>query len=244
MPAPHESQPVSTRLAVARGLKAAVSSVFLFVITVTYIGFGALVHDFGFSLFWAWLSTLLIWAAPAQVILATALGSGAPLVETAITVGLSSVRLLPMVVALLPIIKRPDMRSRQLVLPAHFIAISMWVETMRLAPGVARQNRIAFACGIGSGLMGASLVATAFGFYLAALLPVVFAAAAIFITPMSFLISVVRNSRLMCEWLSLVLALIIGPVLAYSEVRLDLLWTGIIAGTLAYAAQRVRMAMS
>ncbi len=171
MSAPPEAAPVATMAAFARGLKAAFTSVFVFVITVTYIGYGALVHDFGFSLPWAWLSTLLIWAAPAQVILVTALGSGAPLFETAITVGLSSVRLLPMVVALLPIIKRPGMRSWQLVLPAHLIAISMWIETMRLAPGVARENRIAFSSGIGIGLIGASFVATAFGFYLAALLP-------------------------------------------------------------------------
>ena len=236
--------PMSTPAAFLRGLRVAVTSVFLFVVTVTYVGYGALVHDFGFSLPWAWLSTLLIWAAPAQVILVTALGSGAPLVETAITVGLSSVRLLPMVVALLPIIKRPDVGSWRMVLPAHLIAISMWVEAMRLAPGIARENRIAFSSGIGIGLITASLVATAIGFYLAALLPAVFAAAAIFITPMSFLISVVRNSRLLCEWLALGLALVIGPILAYNEVRLDLLWTGIVAGTIAYVAQRVRGAMS
>jgi predicted branched-subunit amino acid permease len=244
MPAPPNAVPVATLAAFARGLKAAVTSVFLFVITVTYIGYGALTHDFGFSLPWAWLSTVLIWAAPAQVILVTALGSGAPLFETALTVGLSSVRLLPMVVALLPILKRPGMSSWRLVLPAHLIAISMWIETMRLAPGVVRENRMAFGCGIGVGLLATSLLATAIGFYLASLLPAVFAAAAIFITPMSFLISVMRNSRVLCEWLALGFALIIGPILAYSEVRLDLLWTGIIAGSLAYAAQRVREAMS
>src|SRR6185312_2178317 len=73
MSAPPEAAPVATMAAFARGLKAAFTSVFVFVITVTYIGYGALVHDFGFSLPWAWLSTLLIWAAPAQVILVTAL---------------------------------------------------------------------------------------------------------------------------------------------------------------------------
>jgi predicted branched-subunit amino acid permease len=240
MSAPSESAPVATPVAFARGLKAAATSVFVFVISVTYIGFGALVHDFGFSLVWAWLSSALMWAAPAQVILVTALGSGSPLIETAVTVGLSSVRLLPMVVALLPILKRPGMRSWQLALPAHFIAVSMWVEAMRLAPGVARENRIAFSAGIGIGLMSASFAATAFGYYLAALLPTVFAAAAIFITPMSFLVSVTRNSRLLCERLALVLGLIIAPVLAYNQVGLDLLWTGILGGSIAYAVQRFR----
>jgi predicted branched-subunit amino acid permease len=235
---------VSTSSAFVHGLRAAATSVFVFVVTVTYIGYGALAHDFGFSLPWAQLSTILIWAAPAQVILVTALGSGAPLFETALTVGLSSVRLLPMVIALLPIIRGERTGPWRLVLPTHLISISTWVEAMRLAPAVARENRIAFASGIGIGLLATGMVATAIGFYLAAFLPAVFAAAAIFITPMSFLISVVRNSRILCERLALVLALIIGPVLAYSDVRLDLLWTGIIAGSIAYAVQRVRTAMS
>jgi predicted branched-subunit amino acid permease len=236
--------PISTPAAVLRGLRAAATSVFLFVVSVTYVGFGALVHDFGFSLGWGELSTVLMWAAPAQVILVTALGSGAPLLETAITVGLSSVRLLPMVVALLPLIRGTRTRSWGLVLPAHLIAISMWVEAMRLAPGIARDNRLAFCAGIGFGLLGVAMIATAFGFYLSAVLPAVFAAAAIFITPMSFTISMVRNSRTLFEGLAFGLALIIGPLLAYHAVRLDLLWTGIIAGSLGYLAHRLRRALS
>jgi predicted branched-subunit amino acid permease len=237
-------EPMAALAAFLRGLRVAATSVFLFVITVTYVGFGALCHDFGFSLGWAELSTLLMWAAPAQVILVTALGSGAPLIETAITVGLSSVRLLPMVVALLPLVRGLRTPAWRLVVPAHFIAVSMWVEAMRFAPDVPRENRLSFCGGIGVGLLAAAQIATAVGFYLSALLPAVFAAAAIFVTPMSFLVSVVRNSRMLLERLAFALALVIGPLLALNEVKLDLLWTGIVAGTIAYAVHRVRTALS
>ena len=47
------------------GLRAAVTSVFVLVLFGTYIGIGALAHDFGFSVLWVVLSTLLVWAAPA-----------------------------------------------------------------------------------------------------------------------------------------------------------------------------------
>ena len=50
---------------------------FCLVLIGTYVGIGALAHDYGFSLGWALLSTLLVWAGPAQVILVSALGSGA-----------------------------------------------------------------------------------------------------------------------------------------------------------------------
>ena len=236
------SKTPSSVSAFLEGFKTASTSVFVFVLLVTYIGFGALAHDFGFSVGWAMLSTALIWAGPAQVILVTALGTGTTLIESALAVCLSSVRLLPMVVALLPLIKRPEMPSRKLILPSHFISISVWIEAMRLAPGLPREYRLAFCNGIGAGLIVPSVIATAAGFYLSAALPLVFGAAAMFITPMSFLVSTARNSRLLLERMALGLGLVIGPVLVFYKVGLDLLWTGIIGGSIAYAIHRLRAA--
>ena len=73
-------------------------------------------------------------------------------------------------------------------------------------------------------------------------LPAVLAAALLFITPLSFMISVLRNSREIFEKLAFVLGLVIGPVLAYQAVELDLMWTGIIGGLLAYGFDRLRRA--
>ena len=232
----------SAAVAFFLGARTAATSVFMFVITVTYIGFGALIHDYGLPVFWGMLSTVLIWAGPAQVILATTLGSGTALIEGALAVGLSSVRLLPMVVALLPMVRREDTRAWQLIVPVHFMAVSVWVEAMRLAPGIPREQRIPFCNGIGTMLLSTGVVATAIGYYLSAALPALFGAAAMFITPLSFLVSAARNSRLLLEKAALVLGLAIGPALAYGKVELDLLWTGIIGGSVAYAIGRWRRA--
>src|SRR5689334_25083200 len=106
----------SASAAFVRGLRAAWRSVFAYVLFGTYIGIGALAHDFGFSVGWMVLSTLLIWAAPAQVILVSTLGS-ASLIDTALAVTLSSVRFMPMVVALLPMLRDAETRPRHLLLP-------------------------------------------------------------------------------------------------------------------------------
>jgi hypothetical protein len=37
--------------------------------------------------------------------------------------------------------------------------------------------------------------------------------------------------------------LVIGPLLAYANIGLDLLWTGIIAGSCAYGVHRLRGAL-
>src|SRR5215208_381546 len=140
-------------IAFVQGLLASFRSVFTLVLIGTYVGIGALAHDYGFSIAWVLVSTTLMWAGPAQVILISALGTGAALFEVGLAVCLSAVRFLPMVVSLLPLVRGPETRSRDLLLPAHFTAASMWVESFRLLPPLPRERRVAFANGLGLGFM-------------------------------------------------------------------------------------------
>jgi predicted branched-subunit amino acid permease len=188
------------------------------------------------------MTSASVWAGPAQVILVSALGAGAAPVEVAIAVSLSSVRLLPMVISLLPLIRRHATRKRDLLLPAHLTAVSMWIEALRLLPAVPREQRIAFANGLGLSFMLAAQIGGGIGYYLATSLPPLLSAALLFLTPMSFLISTTRNCRLLSDWLALGFGLMLGPVLALWQVGLDLLWTGIVGGSVAYAIYRLREA--
>jgi hypothetical protein len=239
---PADGAPRSAIAAYFDGVRAASHSVFAYVLFGNYIGIGALSHEFGFSVGWMMLSTVLIWAAPAQVLLISTLGS-ATLLEVALAVTLSSSRFLPMVVALLPQLKTSRTRQYHLLLPAHLTAISVWVEAMRLLPTVPRHQRLAFANGLGTGLLASATTASAVGFYLAAQLPPLFAAALLFLTPLSLLMSASRNSRMLIDRMAFGLGLVVGPVLAAQHVKLDLMWTGVIAGSVAYAVHRLREAM-
>ena len=224
------------------GVTSALTSVFVLVLTGTYIGIGALAHNFGFSSWWLAASTLLVWAAPAQVILISALGNGAPLAEAAIAVSLSSIRMFPMVVALLPLLRGKSTRTRNLLLPTHFTSVSMWVESLRLLPALPNERRVAFCNGLSIGYQGTAVTAGFVGFYLAAGLPPLLAGMLLFLTPMSFLCSTARNARQLVDGLALLLGLAVEPVLTHFHVGLDLMWTGIGAGTFAYLLHRVREA--
>lgn len=236
-----QSSPFSAYL---RGLCATWTSVFSYVLFGTYMGIGALAHDFGFSIAWAIASTLLIWAGPAQVVLISTLGAGATMFESAIAVCLSSVRLLPMVVALLPMLKRPGLPTWKLLLPAHFTAVSMWVEALRLLPKQSREDRIAFCNGLGTGYLFTAMTATITGFYLAARLPPLMSAGLLFLTPLAFLMSTLRNSRMLVDLLALGFGLVLGPLFAWWQFELDLMWSGIAAGSAAYLIHRVRQALA
>jgi len=232
----------STAAAFFGGVKSAWTSVFFLVLAGTYIGMGALAHDYGFSSWWLALSSMLVWAAPGQVILISSLGLGAPPIEGAIAVGLSAIRLFPMVVALLPLLRGPETRTRDLLLPTHFTSVSMWVESLRLLPGMPRERRIAFCNGLSVGYMGTAVSFGFVGYYLAAGLPPLFAGTLLFLTPLSFLISTARNAKAMVDRLALLLGLVIGPLLTIWHVGLDLMWTGMVGGSLAYGFHRLRRA--
>src|SRR5689334_3000217 len=89
-----------------RGMRAGLTLPGL-VLASAFIGFGSLAREEGFSLAEVSFMTLTVWALPAVVVLIGAIKSGATLFGAAFAVALSSVRLMPMVVALVP-----EMRAR------------------------------------------------------------------------------------------------------------------------------------
>jgi hypothetical protein len=56
---------------------------------------------------------------------------------------------------------------------------------------------------------------------------------------MAILMSSARNARTLLDQLAFGLGLVIGPVVAAQKIGLDLMWTGLIAGTLAYVIDRL-----
>lgn len=220
--------------AFAWGMSAVTSTVLALVLFATYLGIGALAHDTHFSLLWALASTVLIWAGPAQIILISTLGSGATAVQAAIAVTMSAIRLFPMVVSVLPLLRTPQTKRRHLMLAAHFIAVTLWVECYRLLPQVPRERRIVFTHGLGCGLLTVCMIATTLGYELAAKLPPLFAAAILLLTPLAFLLSTARNCKQISDMLALALGLALYPVVARFNTGIDVLISGMAAGSIAY----------
>jgi predicted branched-subunit amino acid permease len=210
------------------------------VLFATYLGIGALAHDSHFSLGWVLGSTLLVWAGPAQIILISTLGSGATAVQAAIAVTVSAIRLFPMVVSVLPMMRTPQTKRRHLILVAHLTAVTLWVECFRFLPQVPRERRIAFIQGLGCGLVCVCLVANTIGYLLAASLSQLFAAAILMLTPLAFLFSTARNSRTLADVSALLLGLVLYPVAALLNSGLDILVSGVVAGTIAYGVHKWR----
>ena len=216
------------------GMRSVGSTILTLVLFATYLGIGALAHDTHFRLGWALASTLFVWAGPAQIILISTLGSGATIIQAAIAVTVSAIRLFPMVVSVMPMMRTPQTKRRELVLVAHLTAVTLWVECFRFLPHVPRDRRIAFIHGLGSGLVSVCLVATTVGYGLAANLSPLLGAAILMLTPLAFLFSTARNCREPADFVALALGLALFPLASMLNSGVDILISGVSAGTIAY----------
>ena len=77
---------------------------------------------------------------------------------------------------------------------------------------------------------------------IAAGLPPLLAAGLSRLTPLSFLVSSARNCRQLLDYCAFTFGVVLGQLLAWYQLGLDLMWSGIIGGVAAYGIHRVREA--
>ena len=220
------------------GTYAAATSVQGLVLFASMVGFGGLCRDIGFPLGAALLSTLMVWALPAQVLVVGGYAAGSAAAVIALAVGLSSIRMFPMTAAIMPYLRGRSTSIAAQFLAAHFVAVTAWIEGMRRLPGMAAEARLPFFFGLGGLLILSATLATLIGFFLAGTLPRSLAMGLLFLTPLSFLIQLSHNARDLVDRLALVFGLALAPVFAEFGGRLDLLWTGLVGGAAAWGVHR------
>jgi predicted branched-subunit amino acid permease len=209
------------------------------VVALSLVGVGSLAHDAGFPAGAAVLSTLLVWAAPAQVILFAGVGAGTALPALAVAIGLSSIRFLPMTMTILPLIRRPGQGVAFQALAAHYVAMTLWVEGQRRLPGIPPEDRPAYFLGFGNACIGLCCASTALGYHLVGALPLALAAAILFMTPVFFSIALVAGARGRGDWAALGLGAALAPLATWLVGRdVDLLVAGLVGGTAAYLVGR------
>lgn len=224
-----------------RGVTSVVSVPAL-ILMAAFVGFAGLARESGLSLAEAIFMTGTVWALPSMVVLVGAMTAGTAMPAAAIAVALSAVRLMPMTVALVPVLRGPKTKRWQLLLLSHFVAVTAWVYAMMHLPKMPRDARVPFYAGFGSTLTLMNMAVTALSYQLIGTLPLLLTAALFLLTPVYFLLSMWAASKLASDKLAMVLGLVLGPVFHVWLPGLDLLWTGLVGGTLAYGAMRAKRA--
>ena len=225
--------PLSTSAAFARGLRLVVS-VPAFVLFSTSIGFGALARDGGFDLAHAVFMSATMFALPNQVVLVDQLARGATLAGAALAVTLTAVRLMPMTVTLVPLLRGTRRRLLLETLAVHFIAISTWIEGHRRLPGLPPDLRLPHHFGVGAAMASMIVLGTISGYVLVSGLPPIVNAALLFTTPLYFFLSLISTSQSRMDLAAVAIGCALAPALYLVVPGFDLLATGLVGGTLAF----------
>jgi predicted branched-subunit amino acid permease len=209
------------------------------VLGATFIGFGSLVRQSGLSVWQGLASTASTWALPGQIAMAELYGVGASTLAIVVAVSLTAIRLLPMTVALVPLVRDRRAPRWRLFLAAHFIAVTVWTGAMRACPGLPVEERVPYLTGYGLLLMSVTLVSTATGHVLADSLPDVVALGLVFINPIYFMLVFTADVRDRAKVMALGAGAAMGPLLHLLSPDYGLLLTGLVAGTAAFAMDRL-----
>lgn len=201
----------------------------------SFVGFSGLAIESDITMGQAVFMTLTIWALPAKVVLIGAITAGSSLAAAALAVALSSVRLMPMVVALLPELKGPRSRKITLLFLSHFVAVTAWVMGMEQLRHIPRDLRTSYFAGIGVTLVLTNACVVALIYMLSASFPPLLFAALFMLTPMYFITSLWRSSREQAGKVALIAGLFIFPLMHTIAPGYDLLLTGLAGGGVAFA---------
>lgn len=243
MPMSSENAPFSLGLATRWrwylcGVRAAFSVPGL-ILASAFIGFGGLAKEAGLSLAQTVFMVGMVWALPAKVVLVGAILSGASLPAAALAVALSSIRLTPMVVALVPELRGPNTPRWVLYVLSHFVAVTSWVLAMERLRGIPRDMRTSYYAGLGSTLVLVNMVVVAAVYLLAGNLPPSASAALLLLTPMYFLTSVWGSARERAGHVAMATGIVLGPLFHVVVPGFELLGAGLVGGCAAFAFHKL-----
>ncbi len=207
-----------------------------------FIGFTGLARDAGFTLAQTEFMVFTIWALPSKVVLVGAVLAKSSLLATFAAVCLSSFRLMPMVVVIVPEMKTEKTRKRTLYMLSHFVAVTAWVMAFARFPTVPKNYRTSFFAGLVTVLVGSNMLLAVIVYEVADDMPPLISAALIFITPLYFLFSLWGSARERASHYAMIAGFALTPLFHIFLPQIDILGAGIIGGLLAYFTARTAKA--
>jgi len=220
----------------ARGI----ASIPALVLMSSFIGFAGFAREAGFSLGETVFMVGTIWALPSHLVLVGGVIADASIFATLIAVLLASVRLMPMVMAQMPLLRGKNTSKWTLLFLAHFIAITSWVFLQERYEKVPQDARAAFFAGFAITISSICTVLVGITYTLAGTFPPILAAALFFLTPVYFLTSLWRAAWLLSDKWAMVLGLVLGPLFHIIAPDVDILLAGGIGGVAAFAIHRMQ----
>lgn len=208
------------------------------ILFITFFAYGALVSGSNLPLEVGIGLTIFVFAIPGQVVLVDEIARGSSLITAAIVTTFTAIRLLPLTVSMLPVVRNETTPKWMEVVICHFVAVTVWTQSMMVLPTLPREQRASHCLGFCCGLMVLVTIGTCLGFYAAHMLPKNISAATLMVTPIYFFLSLFNTAKVIVEKLAFAFGTIIAIPLIFMIPNFSLIGSGLIGGTLAYLIGR------
>ena len=203
-------------------------------LAASFFALGALFKNSGLNAMQSFLSTLIGFALPGQVVMAETLIVNGTLLNILIAVFLTNARLYPMTVNLVPVIRQKNRPRWHYYFLAHFIAVTSWVYMLSNYNKISKENRFSFFLGLGATLWVLSTISTVIGFYTASIISKKIFVAIIFLNPIYFMCMIVSVLNKLHIILTVFLSIILAPILFLVTPDWSVLLAGVISGIISY----------
>ena len=203
-------------------------------LAASFFALGALFKNSGLNAMQSFLSTLIGFALPGQLVMAETLIVNGTLLNILIAVFLTNARLYPMTVNLVPVIRQNNRPRWHYYFLAHFIAVTSWVYMLSNYNKINKENRFSFFLGLGVTLWVLSTIATVIGFYTAGIISKKVFVAIIFLNPIYFMCMIVSVLNKLHIILTVFLSIILAPILFLVTPDWSVLLAGVISGIISY----------
>ena len=208
-----------------------------FILLFTMMGFGSLARGAGFGADMAAVASLLIWGLPGQLAMVELTATGQGYIAIVFACSLANARFLPMVVSFVPAMSRGRSNIAGMLLDAQLLSINSWAVCLREFPHVEPEFRHRYYVTFASSILAAAVAGTLLGYHGAVLLPGALVLGLIFVSPLFFaLVLAAVPGR--AERISMMLGCATIPIAHYLLPSVDLLITGVVGGSLGFAAGR------
>ena len=206
-----------------------------FILLFTMMGFGSLARGAGFSAEMAALASMLIWGLPGQLAMVELTATGQGIIAIVFACSLANARFLPMVVSFVPAMSRGKRNLFGMLLDAQLLSINSWAVCLREFPHVDTEFRHRYYITFASSILTAAVIGTLLGYHSAVFLPAALVLGLIFVSPLFFalVLSAVPGRA---ERFSMILGCATIPIAHTLFPSVDLLITGVVGGSLGFAA--------
>ncbi len=197
-------------------------------------GFGALANDGGTPLWAAIALTIGVWSMPGQVAFVDLYSAGASLLVVLVTVTVANVRMFPLTIATIPMLRKGTGVQPSHFILAHLNSVTSFVRLGDFAANeLGVEERLKFYTAFTLGTFVVGTLGTIVGFTLAGNLPATGVQALVFVTPLYLLLLTARSPKAQIL-LSVLAGCLLVPAFSAWMGGVGIVVGGLVAGTLVF----------